>query len=144
MGSTASIYIEHNSDKFKTHQDFVLYLKKNTSVRRKYEKDPPTFETLYSILFHYHQLDKEKVKRQMQKILESGVNPNQCNEIGWTALHYATMTNDVKVFQLLLDYGADFAAITKDGFLNWTVKRNNSIRDLIILFKSINLYKFVE
>lgn len=146
MGTAASIYSDYPRSKFRNHEEALQYIDKECSAC------PPnifnakhSYKKLYTILFHYHQFnDKCEVFQQIKKIVESGISLNSRNEIGWTALHYATITNDPKIFQYLLKKGADTSAITWKRFSDWDMKDNNSIRDLVLFFKSDQLEPFVD
>jgi ankyrin repeat protein len=54
--------------------------------------------------------------RTVERLLHSGVNPNQADESGWTALHAAATTNHLHAVQQLLRAGATVDARTEDSF----------------------------
>jgi ankyrin repeat protein len=56
--------------------------------------------------------------KQVEKILDKGININVTDKLGRTPLHYAAIRGYVKIAELLLDRGANVNAV--DSSKQWT------------------------
>jgi ankyrin repeat protein len=57
-------------------------------------------------MYELHKACLEKKYDEVQRLLESGVNVNEKNENGVTALFLSIKHNNIQMMQLLLKYGA--------------------------------------
>ncbi|MEJ1275596.1 hypothetical protein NN561_006493 [Cricetulus griseus] len=70
--------------------------------------------------------------REVQKLVESGVNVNSQNEInGWTCLHWACKCNHGQVVSYLLKSGADREILTAKGEMPVQLTSRREIRKLM-------------
>ncbi|MBD0852572.1 ankyrin repeat domain-containing protein [Maribacter arenosus] len=50
-----------------------------------------------------------------KQIIHDGIDINQCDSNGWTALHFAAQNNDIRIGKLLIDKGASLDLQDKYG-----------------------------
>jgi ankyrin repeat protein len=77
-----------------------------------HNKSKPLLTNLFNN--HKHRLGEFR-RKTIIKLIKLGVDINQSDEKGWTPLHYAVDKCDLKLVNLLLEYGADKSLVNNDG-----------------------------
>ena len=84
---------------------------------------------------YYYDFDLQDVKDSIKGLLEKGINPNICDNAGFTPLHIAAIRGDFELAELLINYGA-----------NREVKSSNKLKpkDLLPHNASIEIKMLLE
>ncbi len=84
---------------------------------------------------------KEGDSKACEHLLESGIDINQQDDKGATALIYATLSNSVSVARLLLSKGANPHIPTNKGLTVMAIAKNNNLNQLIELLRKSPMQK---
>lgn len=68
----------------------------------------------------------------VQALLDAGASKDQCNNLGWTALHEACFYNRIETAKILLLAGANAAARTRKGALPYHLAGLTMIRTMLV------------
>lgn len=147
MGSGATKYQEHTQSQFKSHTDFLEYIRVNgapftkKTIKRINQKPD---DVIHSVIFYSRHIPNDIIISGIKKCLNDGIDVNNHNCTGWTPLHYAAMFNDTNIYNLLISHGADVTAITKKRFSDWNMKDENTVRDIAVYFKSNEVLTLID
>lgn len=72
--------------------------------------------------------DLRKSRKRIKELIKSGLNINEQDNDGWTALIAATWNGDIESIKLLINAGADINIQTK---LGWTALKCASLKGFI-------------
>jgi hypothetical protein len=80
--------------------------------------------------------------KKVQSLLDGGASKDQCNSLGWTALHEACFYNRIETVKLLLLSGANASARTKQGAMPYHLAGLQILRTMLkdIGFTFIYIY----
>lgn len=149
MGSGASYHSSHSSSRFSSHDKWVEYLKENCAkvLHKDNIKDfnNVTKDTLIKIIFYSPIIVDNGIPALEDRLKEGAIKfINTPNEIGWTPIHYAAMSNIPVIYQLLIKNGADETAITEKPWSKIGMKSHSSVRDIAVFFCSDKILEILN
>jgi ankyrin repeat protein len=90
-----------------------------------------------SCIYGYYNITNELLKYKK-------ININKKDNMGWTSIHYATINNDLELFQLLLSNGANYKIKTNKKIKDYPKSKNKNCYELSKIYNCSNILDYLD